>query len=413
MDEKPVNNSPTWSNTTKLAVTLALIVGAAVLLDRFRLLLGPLLLAFVVVYLLYPVIEKLRSLLHLPWKIVVNLVYLVLILFVAGLITWGGLALLEQIQSLIMFLQKAINGLPAFFTNISSQPLYFGPFLIDMPHVDYASLSSQILGFVQPLLSQLGNLVGTFATSATGLIGWLVFIFLVSFFILSETEGNPSRMIDFHIPGYNKDLEKIGTGLSRTWNAFLRRQLIILALTILVYTVLLAALGVHYYFGLALLAGMARLIPYIGPLIAWTTYGLVAYFQGTTIFSISPFVYALIVVGIAYVFDSIMDSLITPRMMADALRVHPAAVLIAALVGLNLFGLIGMILAAPTLASLRLILNYIIKKLLDVDPWEGEKNIPPPRWLPVNLSNSLIQFFQRGIALFNKIKLALFRKKPA
>jgi predicted PurR-regulated permease PerM len=127
---------------------------------------------------------------------------------------------------------------------------------------------------------------------------------------------------------------------------------------------------VRFFIGLALLAGFANFIPYLGVSIAWITFFLVAFFQGTTAFGLDPFVYALIVTGLAWIIDNTYDNVFTPRVMGGALNLHPAFITIGALVGLNLFGLIGMILAAPLLASLRILLRYSEQKMLDQDPWK-------------------------------------------
>jgi hypothetical protein len=65
--------------------------------------------------------------------------------------------------------------------------------------------------------------------------------------------------------------------------------------------------------------------------------------------------------------------------MASALRIHPAAVLIAALVGARILGLVGVVLAAPVMATLKLFVDYSLRKLFDLDPWEQLNNLPPPR----------------------------------
>ncbi len=65
--------------------------------------------------------------------------------------------------------------------------------------------------------------------------------------------------------------------------------------------------------------------------------------------------------------------------MADALKLHPAAILVAALIGLNLFGFIGLLLAAPILATLKLAWDYIMKKMVDEDPWLGFETLHPPK----------------------------------
>jgi hypothetical protein len=59
--------------------------------------------------------------------------------------------------------------------------------------------------------------------------------------------------------------------------------------------------------------------------------------------------------------------------------VHPAAVLVAAIIAANLIGIIGLLLAAPVLATLKLLAGYTLRKLLDQDPWTASN--PPIRQL--------------------------------
>jgi predicted PurR-regulated permease PerM len=67
--------------------------------------------------------------------------------------------------------------------------------------------------------------------------------------------------------------------------------------------------------------------------------------------------------------------------MGRSLGVHPAAVLVVAIIAANLIGLIGLILAAPVLASATLIGRYIMRKLLDRDPWADYKEELEPMGL--------------------------------
>jgi hypothetical protein len=84
------------------------------------------------------------------------------------------------------------------------------------------------------------------------------------------------------------------------------------------------------------------------------------------------------VVGITLVIDQIIDSFVAPRIMARTLKVHPAAVLVAALVAANLLGILGVVIAAPFLATFTLLGKYTMRKLLDLDPWPVTENIQPP-----------------------------------
>jgi predicted PurR-regulated permease PerM len=230
-------------------------------------------------------------------------------------------------------------------------------------------------------MGEVGNFVGAVAGGAVSFIGWLVFILLVSYFMLAETGGIQGRLLHFEIPNYEQDMRRLGRELSRIWNAFLRGQSIIVIITVLLYLIILAALGVRFPIWLALLAGFAKFLPWVGPFIAWTTYGLVSYFQVPTPYGLEPLTFAIIVVAVALVVDNVFDNLVTPRIFAQTLKVHPAGVLITALVAVDLLGVVGVILAAPVLATLKLIFEYVLNKMFNRDPWENfnKKQSPPSK----------------------------------
>ena len=77
--------------------------------------------------------------------------------------------------------------------------------------------------------------------------------------------------------------------------------------------------------------------------------------------------------------DFVMDNFVSPRVMSNALKVHPAAVLVTVLIAANLFGVIGMLLAAPVLATVKLVMTYVIRKLFDQDPWMDLHTYPQPQ----------------------------------
>ncbi len=376
-------NSPRWSSATKLVVGLALVGIFAFLLFRFLNLVGPLLLAFILAYLFYPLAELMNRDVKITWRASVTIIYVILVILVIGSLTLGGLTVVEQIQNLIHLLSNAINSLPDFIAKVIAQPLQFGPFSFDLSQLDVNNLTQQVLGSIQPVLTRIGSSAVSVASGTATLIGWLFFILLISYFILAESGG--FRLITLSIPGHTEDFNRLGKKLGQIWNAFLRGQITIVLLTILVYTIILGILGIKYYFGLALLAGLARFIPYVGPFIAWTTYGLVAFFQGSTIFDIAPLAYVGLVVGLAWVMDLFLDNYVTPLLMSNALKVHPAAVMVSALIALNLLGVVGVVLAAPVLATLKLVLEYVFAKLFDRDPWEGMETNPRPSPLSQSL----------------------------
>jgi len=385
MTDSPVTASPRWSRNTKLIITLILVVIAGAFILRFHTLLGPVLFAFILAYLLHPVASFLdKKLLH-SWRGSVSILYLVFIIILITLLTWGGLNLLQQIQSLITLIQNSITQLPDLISNLSNQVYKLGPFQLDFTKMDLTAIGQEVLSVVQPLLGQLGNLVSTLASSAAGTFGWLAFIIIVSYFFLLESGGLRAGIIRVNIPGYAEDIRRIGNELSRIWNAFLRGQIIIFTLTVITYSILLPILGVRYAIGLAFLAGTANFLPYIGPAINWIALGLVTFFQVYKPFGMDPLLYTGLVILIALLVDQIYNNLIIPRIMAKALKVHPAAVLISAIIAANLIGLIGLLIAAPLLATMILLGKYTLRKMLDRNPWppsEAEPEVEPLPSIP-------------------------------
>jgi predicted PurR-regulated permease PerM len=374
--------SPHWSPITKLLVGLVIVGIVAFLFNRFASLVTPLLMIIIIVYLLHPVASALARGLGVSWKVAVHILFLVILLSLIGLLTLGGVGLVGQIQSLIGSVQTIIADLPEYLAQLSTWQFTFGPFRFDMSTlmrtVDLNALSQQLLSFIQPMLGRTGTLIGTLASGAVETFGWTFFVLIVSYFIMIESSGFSGDLFRIDLPGYSEDLRRLGRELSRIWNAFLRGQIIIFVLAVVIYSILLPILGVRYALGIALMAGLAKFLPYIGPAITWVVMALVTFFQGSHPFGLSPLWHMALVVIITSVIDWIIDSFITPRIMASTLKVHPAAVLVAALVAANLLGLLGVVIAAPFLASVTLLGKYTIRKMFDLDPWPEAGAEPEP-----------------------------------
>jgi predicted PurR-regulated permease PerM len=372
--------SPPWSATTKLLIGLVILGIFAFLLYRFSNLFAPLLMIFIISYLLHPVNAIISRSLHISWKASVNILFLLIVVILVGLLTWGGVGLVGQTQNLINSIQGIIQDLPKYITQLSTQVFILGPFTLDMQDYDLNDLSRQLLSYLEPLLGQTGNIVGAVAGGAAQFLGWAIFILTVSYFVMVESNGLREDLLKVDLPVYTEDIKRLGSELSRIWNAFLRGQIIIFLLALTIYSILLPALGVRYALGIAFMAGLAKFLPYIGPAITWVVMALVTYFQPIKPFGLqdNPLAYMLIIVIMTSIIDWFMDNFITPRIMARTLKVHPAAVLVAAIIAANLLGLLGVIIAAPFLASFLLFGRYIMRKMFDLNPWPQTEDEPPP-----------------------------------
>jgi predicted PurR-regulated permease PerM len=257
-------------------------------------------------------------------------------------------------------------------------------------------MANRILGIVQPLLGRAGNLVGKIAAGAATTAGWSLFALLVSYFLLSESSQLREDLVLIQVPGYNADFLRLARELANIWDAFLRGQLVIFMMVVITYSILLSILGMRLTIAIALMAGLARFVPYIGPWVTWTATAIVAYLQSSNYFGLEPFFYAALVVGLCILLDQVYDQIVVPRVLGQTLGIHPAGVLIAAIIATNLLGIIGLVLAAPVLATLTLLGRYVSRKMFDLDPW------PPSEIKPKKMDLSWTRAKRRLVALWYK-----------
>lgn len=367
----PVQPSPKWSATAKTVVGLTIAGVLVGLLMYFRSIIGPLMVSVVLAFLLHPVANWIKKITPLSWRLIVTVLYLLVLVILIGILTLSGLALVNQAENLIEVIQDFIaNDLSLIMDDLSRRNFWIGPFELDMNQFDLDALTQQLVQALEPALTRLGSSVGSIATRTLATIGMLLLVLLISYFLLADAGQFPDMANYIHIPGYDSDLRRMGAELGYLWNAFLRGQLLIISLTVVVYTILMSGMGVrNWAFIIALLAGVARLVPYLGPTVTWTVTAIVTLVQGENYFDLEPVLYATVVVAVALLVDQIFDNIISPLIFGQALHIPPALLLIGALAMARLFGLVGLLLAAPVIATLKLLGIYTVRKMLDLDPW--------------------------------------------
>ena len=373
--KKSTLDSPRWGWATKLVVGLLLIVGLLALIVRFNDYFKLVITAFIISFLLHPLCRLITKRLKISWRIATVIVYFLIAGLVVWLITSAGSTIITQLQNLFDNLTKNVGGFTTFLETWSNRIIVVGPFQFTLPYLDTEVIAQTITEYLQPAASQAGKLVGFVG----GFLFNLVITYMVSFFITSETNGVQKRMININIKGFEKDFRRIGMEIGKIFNAFIRGEFTVVAIAIIVYTISLGILRLPYFLVLAIIAGLGRFIPYLGAWIGWIGFIIGAIMQDPTPFGLTKLIYVIVVMSIAMVIDMVLDHVLTPKLMGDTLEVHPAAIMISALIGGQIFGLLGIILAAPTFATLKLLLGYATKKIFDQDPWEGMSYYRKPK----------------------------------
>lgn len=373
------HDSPRWNWSIKLVVAIALLGGALALAIRFNNYLKLFLTALLISFLIQPIVRWVTKHTKLNWRLVSGIVYLILLALIIWGVASGSKGLAGQVTSLFNSLQENISTVTDYIASWSNKKISLGPLNFNLPKLDMPFLTKKVEEFLQPLITSVTKNVPKLVGQVGGFVFNSFITILVSFFITSESGTAKRQFVALKNHAYDDDIKRMGREVAGNFNAYLRGTMIVVIIGIVIYSALLGALGVPYFFLLAVIAGFGRFIPYLGAGIGWVGFFVGTLMQRPTPFGMAPLGYAVLVLGIALVIDFILDNVVTPTVMSNALDVHPAAILISALVGAQLFGLLGVILAAPIYAILKLLLRYLIHKLFDEDPWEGIEYYQKPK----------------------------------
>src|SRR5690606_27095498 len=132
----------------------------------------------------------------------------------------------------------------------------------------------------------------------------------------------------------------------------------------------LAIVGMPNAGALALLAGVLEFLPSIGPAISGTIGTAFALFQGSSWLPVNNLTFAIIISLLYAIIGQLESIYLVPRLVGGQVRLHPALAFVAVIAGTLVFGLLGVLLAMPAMASARTIFSYLYRKLFDLDPFE-------------------------------------------
>jgi predicted PurR-regulated permease PerM len=387
---EPSSSSPSWSAPTKALVGIVGLGLLAFLIVRFRTVIQLLIVAAIIAFLIVPLVRALNRHARLSWLLAANLCFLLLVLLLITASTATGLAVIQQLQALSFTVQRFLSTIPGQVAALSSQPFMIGPWLVDLSKFDLAPLANQALSATQPALGQVSTLLASLASVAIESVARLIFILAVAYFLILDYQRLRCAWLAFSIPGYQQDVRRLREALGHIWDSFLRGQLLVVAISGVLTGVLMTVLGVRFSLGLGVLGGVAKFVPILGPTTAGAVAALVALFQPGNWLGLAPIGHAAVVIAGVIVLDQSIDYLLIPRIMGSSLNLHPVIILVGAILGASLAGVLGLLLSAPAMASLLLMVRYVNRKMLDLSPWDPPIDAGPedqvewklwPQWL--------------------------------
>ncbi len=376
--------SPPWNTTTKAIVAVSALALFCLLVWVFRGLLQQVVLAALLAYLLHPLISLIDRRTPVNRVTVVLAVYLALAVLVVATFLLVGVTTFQQVLDLSRRLPGWFDDALAQLQDLQAQlpeSIIVGGLNVPVAGLipqlpGWDELFSQVFALLQPIFGRGGSLAASVVTGTVAVLGQILLIFIISIYVAVDIPRIGSMIANIaHKPGYRRDAERLTFSVSNVWAAYLRGQALLAIVIFVMVSVALGALGVDNALGLGLLSGAMEFLPVIGPLAGAGAAILVAFFQGTPSFGLTPLQFALAVAVAMIVIQQIENTLLVPRIVGKALNLHPLLVMVSVIMGASLAGLLGAILAAPVVASLRILGEYAWHKMLDLPPFPDEEEI--------------------------------------
>jgi len=212
--------------------------------------------------------------------------------------------------------------------------------------LDLKNLSSKAIAASSPRLkSMLGS-----AGAHVGFIVELLLLPVLVFYFLTDGAKirNEAKLL---VPREHRARAgRMMAHLDRVLDGYIRGQVIMCLIAWLAVTVMMLVLGVPHAFTLGLIAGITRAIPVIGPLLGGVPLVLVC------LLTTRSFPITVTLLSGFILMHFVESKVLLPKIIGHEVDLHPVSVIIVLLIGLEFFGFLGVFLAVPVAAVLKILL---------------------------------------------------------
>ncbi len=240
------------------------------------------------------------------------------------------------------------------------------PELVRQRTTELTTEASDLLKSAGPALA---NLAKSFANNTARFVATVLGLFVVpvlGFFFLKDyprllelAKGLlPRRSVELVVRRFAE--------VDEVLSAFLRGQLTVGAILSVLYSTGLSIARIDMAILIGLIAGFGNMVPFLG-----TAIGLVLAMVGLALSWQGP--WQLLVIALTFVVTQALEgTVITPRVVGDKVGLPPVAVIIAVLAFGELFGFVGVLLAVPTAAVLKVVLKVVVQRYRKTQLYTGE-----------------------------------------
>lgn len=332
---------------------------------------SPVIIGFVFAYLMDPIvvffekrIQKLKFFRKVKRPRNLAALISVFILFVAllGLISLLVFSVTNQLRlanfdDIVQLSEEFINSINVFYQNVLSK--------LGELDIQSEEIENYVTNVAQIIFNGMKNFIEGIITSVTNISSYLttiIFSLIIGFYFIIDG----SMIMDYNKkiskallgPKTNRVLQGAIRDIDYVFSGYLRGQLADAFIMMILISITLSITGVKFALVIGVFAGIGNLIPYFGPVVAYVGTVVVCLING----DISTMVIALIALVVIQFIDG---NFIGPKLLSHSIQIHPLIVIISLVFGSAVGGFMGMLLAVPVGAYIKMVFVRFIDKRLE------------------------------------------------
>ena len=295
-------------------------------------------LAWLLAFIISPIVARIADLdPRLPRALAAVIVYVLVVAILGVLVIVAAGALASSIAQLVASIPDIRANLPTILAPWQDVLTSIG-----LGQVNLVVQANEALANIDQLAAALVEPLQQIAVASLGAIGTMLIVFFLSIYMVVDRDQIISFLFRLVPPAYAEQAALLQTSVSRSFGGFLRGQ----ALMGVVY--FLMAMATNLLLGLPLAAltsvsaGVLQAIPFFGPFLSWAPPVIVA-----LVLQPEAALPAVVLMGAGWV---VVMNVLQPRIMQDAVGIHPIVVLGSVLIGSRVAGIPGAIFGIPIAA---------------------------------------------------------------
>jgi len=343
-----------------IVMIVAIVFLASILLKEWGILkfiktlltvISPLFIGFIIAWLFNPAVKKLekKKIPRIAGSLIIYAIFLVfLVVFIKVLVP----TVYEQ-------LNEFVGNVPEIFKEVKGATNKFFESINDMNGIDITSVKNNLFktleNWFEGFTTSLPEFILSIITSFFSKLMTIGFGLIIGLYMLFDFDAISKHLINLMPKKWKEDSARLLDSISTEVRKCVNGTFTVALMVFIADSIGFAIVGLQAPILFGLFCGITDLIPYVGPYIGGAAAVVIGFSQSTFI--------GIMTLVVVVIVQCIENFILQPLIMSKTMKLHPVTIIIGLLIFQHFFGILGMILATPTIALLKVVFYFVAEKI--------------------------------------------------